>query len=96
MPEGCLDRSTSWLPSSPGSTIRTDLSLAPTLDDSGRVQDEPKGRAEEGVTGLACCCELCLLPNGLGGFKDVGPQKICSWATTAMKGNFAGRVCGSH
>jgi hypothetical protein len=48
------------------------------------------------VAGLAGSSKLCLLPNGLCGFKDVGPQNICSWATIATKESFAGRACGSR
>ena len=51
-------------------------------------------RAEEvdGIDGCALCGsrKVSLLPNGLGGLKDIGPQKYCSYATTATKPSFVG------
>jgi len=61
---------------------------------AGRVQDEPEGRAEEGVAGLAGCCEASRSPNGLGGLEVLGPRKNCSRSTTATKPSFAGRAGG--
>jgi len=53
-----------------------------------------EGRAEEGVAGLAGCCEASRSSNGFGGLEVFGPRKNCSGSTTATKLSFAGRASG--
>ena len=63
---------------------------------AGRVQDEPEGRAEEGVAGLAGCCEASRSPNGFEGWKSLGYEKIAAGPqqprSLVLRGERAGYV----
>jgi hypothetical protein len=60
--------------------------------------DSDNGRAREvrSLTATQRCgfSRALSFVQRLRGFKDIGPQRNCGWATIAMKPKFAGRVCG--